>query len=432
MSRAKSSTRARRPTDIPMIGRMLARRNSWPKLVNWAVDYVADHPMSILGRLAARRLGRPNGAIDTPALGPATDRRARILIGPVNYSAQGRMWAQSLTAVDPTVEAVNLAVDVPGGFGFDADLIVPVPVYHNSRDWQLRQFSAATRFTHVLLEAEEPLFGRLFGRDFAADADALTEDGVSVAFIAHGTDVRLPSAHRTRTRWSPYGDPALYSQRLERLALRNIAAVNQSGRPVFVSTPDLLSDLPSASWCPVVVDPDRWSTPDMTPVLEPLRVVHVPSVALVKGTHLIEPVLQSLHNRGVIDYRAVTGVASERMPSVYAQADVVLDQFRLGSYGVAACEAMAAGKLVLGHVLETVRDRVKASTGLELPVHEATPDTLERELVELAENRERLAEARRNGIDFVRAVHDGRLSARVLLEDWIDVQHSPLPTTDRK
>lgn len=402
-----------------LVDRLLRVRNRFPRVVNRAIDYVADHPMGLLGQLAARRLGYP---LDIPEVSTVDSRLIRVFIAPVNYSNQGRMWARSLELADPRIAARNMAVDIPGGFSFPADLVVPVPVYHNSTGWQSAQLAAVERFSHVLIEAEEPLFGRLFGRDVVAESRVLIAAGVDVAFIAHGTDVRLPSRHAASTPWSPYLDPDMYLARLERRAQEHIDFLTGSGRPVFVSTPDLLADLPNASWCPVVIDPSKWAgPPPASQSPQPLRVVHAPSSPTIKGTQLIEPTLRRLMDQGTIEYVPVVGVASSRMPEIFREADVVLDQFRLGSYGVAACEAMAAGKTVIGHVLEDVRDYVSQATGLSLPVVEATPASLEGVLKKMAADRSLLGASGRAGITFVSAVHDGRRSAAVLKADWLDL-----------
>ncbi len=402
-----------------LVDRLLRSRNRFPPAVNRAIDYVADHPMGLLGRIAARRLGTPQ---EVPAVSSVDGRTLRVLIAPVNYSGQGRLWARSLETADPRIAARNMAVDVPGGFSFPADLIVPVPAYNNSTVWQKAQLAAAEQFSHVLIEAEEPLFGRLFGRDVREESRVLIAAGIDVAYIAHGTDVRLPSRHAASTPWSPYLDSDMYLARLERRAQEHIDLLTESGRPVFVSTPDLLADLPNASWCPVVIDPPKWSglLPD-TQASRPLRVVHAPTSPRIKGTPLIEPTLRRLAEKGTIDYVPVVGVASSRMPEIFRDADVVLDQFRLGAYGVAACEAMAAGRTVIGHVLDNVRAQVSRTTGLSLPIVEATPTSLEDVLETIAADRSLLVSRGLAGIDFVSAVHDGRRSAAVLKADWLDL-----------
>lgn len=401
-----------------VVDKVLSRRNRFPGFVNRVIDSIAENPTSMVGRLAARRWGAPSKDDATPVSTVREDARVRVLIAPVNYSGQAFLWARALESAQPDLAAATMAIEVTGGFAFPTDLEVSTPVYHNGKRWQRAQRDAATSFTHTLIEAEEPLFGRLFDRDVARESRYLIENGVNVAFMAHGTDIRLPSGHRERTIWSPYRDPDLYLDRLERLASLNQRILEDSGRPLFVSTPDLLADLPSARWCPVVVDPAAWATPEQRRD-GPLRVVHAPTSALMKGTHLIEAMLHSLHEKGVIDYRPVRGVPAAEMPTLLAHSDVVLDQFRLGSYGVAACEAMAAGRLVIGHVMTEVRDAVESATKITLPIVEATPDSLESVLEAVAQDPTMFASAQRAGPEFVTAVHDGRLSSQVLIDNWI-------------
>ena len=376
--------------------------------------------MSPIGRLAAKRLGRP-APIGSVGVTEFSHAPIRVLIAPVNYSAQGTAWAAALEASRSDISARNMAIEVPGGFSFDADLLVPVGTYHNDADWQRRQFEAVSDATHVLIEAEEPPFGRLFGRSVAAQARALEQRGVNVAYLGHGTDVRLPSRHIESNPLSYYADDVVYLPRAEQVAARNIAFLETTGRPLFVSTPDLLVDLPDAVWCPVAIDPERWAAPARTERADgaPLRVVHAPSVAAYKGTDMIMPTLEKLKAEGLIEFDLVQGVASQDVPARFAQADVMLDQFRAGSYGVAACEALGAGCVVVGQVAAQVRTAVSQATGLELPVIESTPTTLEATLRKLAAQPS-LAAVRERGITFVRTVHDGRRAAEVLMSHWID------------
>lgn len=397
----------------------MVNRNDLPHWTNRIVDHIADSPMSILGRIAAARLGRPVST-ESVAVTVFDDREKRLLIAPMNYSGQGRAWALALEASNTSISARNMAVDVPGGFAFDADLVVPVATYHNDSDWQRRQFAAAATATHVLIEAEEPPFGRLAGRSVEAQALALQDKGVDVAYMAHGTDVRLPSTHLKENPWSHYADHEIYAPRAETLAARNIAFLERSERCVFVSTPDLLLDLPDATWCPVAVDPARWATKRTSRAENtPLRVAHAPSVSVVKGTELIMATLESLADEGVISLNLITGVPSAQMPRAFAEADVVIDQMRIGSYGVAAVEAMAAGCVVVGHVSSSVRGLISRQTGADLPIVEATPDTIGDVLRALADEDD-LTTRREQGMRFVHHVHDGRRSARVLREQWID------------
>ncbi len=92
----------------------------------------------------------------------------------------------------------------------------------------------------------------------------------------------------------------------------------------------------------------------------------------------------------------------------------MLDQFVLGIYGVAACEAMASGRLVMSHVDEFTRSQVRERTGLELPILEATVESLEAELRKAAADPSAFDEFRTAGPAFVDTIHDGRRSAQAM------------------
>jgi glycosyltransferase involved in cell wall biosynthesis len=124
--------------------------------------------------------------------------------------------------------------------------------------------------------------------------------------------------------------------------------------------------------------------------------------------------MRALDHEGVIRYREVSGVPADAMPAVYADADIVLDQFLIGGYGVAACEAMASGSVVVGHVSPGARDHVRTESGLELPIVEATPRTLTSVVRELVADADRRRTAGDAGRAFVSAVHSGAFSSRVL------------------
>lgn len=396
----------------------LGSRNSWPEWLNNSIDHVASHPMGLLGTIAALRY-RPRGPL--PRVSEAKDNTVRLAIGPVNYSNQATLWATALSEYSSSISTSTFALEVPGGFDFPSDNIIPLDFYHKSRKWQLAQAEALTHFTHILVEAEEPLLGRLFGRSLVKEKEFFERAGVHLGYMAHGTDIRVPSVHAERTPWSPYRDSTLYLARLNELARANLDFLNTCAEPVFVSTPDLLLDLPQAHWVPVVIEPQVWNIPkDQISAKRPLKVVHVPSVQSLKGTQLIEPALHSLHDRGVIEYMPITGIPSQEMPGVIAQADIVLDQFRLGSYGVAACEAMAAGKAVIGHVLPEVRRIVQTQTGRHLPILEATPETLTEVLGDFAAHPDKLESLADEGKKFVNHVHSGHFSAARLVNNWIE------------
>src|SRR5690554_6006711 len=130
---------------------LLARRDRLPKPVNRLIDDVAKNPDGFAGRLAARLLGGAGKRVPPPTEVPST--AVRIYVGPTNYAGQGWHWARSLERTSADIGARNMAIELPGGFAFRADSLVPVGIHTASKKWQKAELEAVGQFTHVLFEA---------------------------------------------------------------------------------------------------------------------------------------------------------------------------------------------------------------------------------------------------------------------------------------
>jgi hypothetical protein len=268
---------------------------------------------------------------------PRLDAPVRLLVGPANFAGQGTRWARALEERVATTKATSFAF-FKGVLDYPVDYGVPARTYRRNRRWQLNFYNHVVRnYTHVLIEASRPIFGTLHGPDASGDLTYLLTKGLQLGLIAHGSDLRVPSRHVETEPWSPFPDLEDETvELLERNATRAVELFTSYPGPVYVSTPDLLDYVPNAVWCPVVVDVDTWRS--AAPVLEHEKpvVAHAPSKSAMKGSELIDPIMESLAQRGLITYRRVEGVDPADMPAVYRDADIVLDQFSVGSYGVAA------------------------------------------------------------------------------------------------
>lgn len=378
---------------------------------------VREHlPQPVVGALRSARRGwwrvstRFRGTpADEPARPPVADTPVRLLVGPANFAGQAWAWGraaeQHLDGVGATVMAVRR-----GTLDFEADYSVPLPVYR-SYPWSLAQRRWITSsFTHVLIDAMRPLMGPLYGDDCRREIDMLRSAGLRVGLIAHGSDIRVPAQHRALYPRSPFDPDHPTTRALQAQSERLSAVMLDFDGPTFVSTPDLLDFAPRAQWLPVVVDGARWVTDE--PVLERARpvVVHVPSNPFLKGSHLVDAQLQQMSDSGRIEYRRLEGVPPERMPALVREADVVLDQFVLGLYSVMAVEGMFAGRVVVAHVAQRVRDRVPG----ELPVVEAEPEDVVAVLEQILADREAFRLVADAGRQYAQRVHDGTRSAEVL------------------
>lgn len=372
-------------------------------------------PDSVSRRLVPRRFeALPN---PLPEVVPLEGAERRILIAPLNTAGQARRWAAALRAV-PGVTAVNLMIG-DSRFGFESDASVPTAVARVSRDWQRRNFKVrALSATDIVIESATALFGPIFGQSIVREVRALQAAGVRVAVLCHGSDVRSIAALNARNPYSPYADPALADRvrKLEKSAAERRRRIRRLDVPVMGSTHGVLLDLPEAIWVPVTVDVDAWAL-DETAFgrTGPLRVVHAPSDPALKGSDVVERVLARLADEGRIDYERLGLTSHAAMRDAYARCDVVVDSLRLGGYGVTACEAMAAGRAVVSYIDPLYRTAIRESYGVDLPIVQATPDTLTGVICGLAADRSRGRAIAEQGPGYARRLHDGRVSAARIL-----------------
>lgn len=338
----------------------------------------------------------------------------RLVIGPLNTAGQAQRWASAADALADTAArsvAVERRVAKPTGFDYPTD-------WSLTRTIQLRGMTTYRArilgATHVLAESAWAVLDDVFARWITDDLPALRAAGVNVAVLIHGSELRDLRRHAELEPHSPFrGEWDERWHRLQRTVERTRAVLQESGLPVFVSTPDMLDHAPGATLLPVVIDVQRFGTTD--PALQRDRpiVLHAPSNPRLKGTAIIEGVLTGLHTAGIVHYRRLEGVPNARMPGLIAEADVVVDQVVLGNVGVLATEAMAAGRLVVAHVAPRVRAQTPG-----LPVVEADPATLAAVIRDIAGQRSTYQEVAAAGPAWVGEHHDGRAAARVM-DHWL-------------
>jgi glycosyltransferase involved in cell wall biosynthesis len=155
---------------------------------------------------------------------------------------------------------------------------------------------------------------------------------------------------------------------------------------------------------------------DYQPLQAPLRsrplVVHAPSSRAKKGTDAIARVCASLP----VDLEIVEGVPNREARQRYAAADIVIDQLRVGWYGVFAIEAMALGKPVVCFLHDDALAQTEQAFGIRPPLISATAETLERKLRPLIESAELRRSVGRTSRRYVEQVHNVDHIAEQLIE----------------
>jgi hypothetical protein len=186
---------------------------------------------------------------------------------------------------------------------------------------------------------------------------------------------------------------------------------------------------PSGPWpeydvVPPAVVLDDWE-PVPTEPGEVLRVAHAPSKRAVKGTDAVLAAVEALRARGApLELDLIEGVPNLEARRRYAAADVVVDQLRIGWYGMFAIESMALAKPVVVHLDEQAAAETEEAFGLELPLVRADEQSLERVLAGLLEEPDALPRLGRRSREYVKRVHAHTAVARRMLEIYERVMPS--------
>jgi glycosyltransferase involved in cell wall biosynthesis len=173
---------------------------------------------------------------------------------------------------------------------------------------------------------------------------------------------------------------------------------------------------PSYEVVPPAIVLDEWEPAGKEPGTT-LRIVHAPSKRAVKGTEAVIVAVEGLRSRGApVELDLVEGVPHREARKRFADADVIVDQLRIGWYGMFAIESMALGKPVVCFLDEDAAAETDAAFGLELPIIRSSEQELPNVLERLVETRNRLPELGRRSREYAERIHGHVHVARRVLE----------------
>lgn len=236
--------------------------------------------------------------------------------------------------------------------------------------------------------------GRLFSVYVRAveflDLRLLKMAGKAVVVTYQGDDARQGDYLRRNYEISPADEAGegYYTTRSDRRKRDVIGVMAGLADLIFALNPDLLGVLPDrAQFLPYAsVDPVQWMPPDRAPGAVPV-VLHAPSHRGVKGTRFVTAAVDRLKAEGVpFEFVMVEGLSREEARRVYERADLLVDQLLCGWYGGLAVEAMALGVPVVAYVREADLQHIPEDMRAEIPVVNATPDTIYRVMRDLLTN----------------------------------------------
>lgn len=340
--------------------------------------------------------------------------QVRIIIGPANFAGQADQWVRAAERNYASVSGVSMARS-QNLLNFKCDYEIDPAIYRRA-DWSKRQEAwIRDNFTHVLVDGMRPILGPRVSNDCRNEIPMLSEMGLKVGLIAHGSEIRIPSLHAEIYPSSPFRNvPDQFKNQVAVLEGNSKVLnrfFNDFAGPKFVSTVDLLDFAPTATYLPTVITPSEWITESKISLSNKPTVLHLPSNGLLKGSHLIDPVLHQLSEKGIIRYLRPDHVTPGGVAELIWQADIVVEQVVLGLYSVMAIQAMAAGRLTIAHVPDHVRARIPIDG---IPLVDASIENLAEKILNAISNASEYESLAQQGPAFVSSLHDGNASAAAM------------------
>jgi glycosyltransferase involved in cell wall biosynthesis len=136
----------------------------------------------------------------------------------------------------------------------------------------------------------------------------------------------------------------------------------------------------------------------------------------IKSSHIYRPLVEKLRSQGyMIDLLEPTGVPNLDIRFFQVQADIFIDMLTYGWFGATAREGMMLGKPVVCYIrpewLESLRQEIPAYAA-ELPIVNATPETIEQVLTDLITNPDKRREIGKRSRAFAVKWHSDSAGAR--------------------
>lgn len=351
----------------------------------------------------ARKI-REKHFMDTSSCG----HKFRVFQGPGPNAGQPSALAKSLRSLGYASTAV--CVNHGNKFGYNPDYVWYASCLKSMAalsHWALDNFD-------ILHYHARPIFWHMRESSLEipslADMIAARSAGKLVVFSFRGGEARIHSefARLSPFAWTKDEDYADFLS--DEQKRQYITAISEIAHIVTVTDPELASYVPNAIILPRSIDCDELKFVGPQNSEKPV-VIHAPSRRNVKGTEYILDAVEKLKAEGLdFDFQLVEGLENTEARKLYASADIIIDQLRIGWYGVLAVEGMALGKTVISYI----RDDLTSFFDGPAPLLNANPRTIVnvlRRAIKDSELRSRTGLAARR---FCEAYHDQRQVAKLL------------------
>jgi len=254
-------------------------------------------------------------------------------------------------------------------------------------------------------------FGETFLPD-KSDLEILKQAGKKMVVHHHGSEVRLLSVAK---KLNPYVrvKPDWNEEKIH----KNLSLLSSYIDHAFVQDYELEGYIrdyyKEIHVIPHTIDPNKFQPNYPQEKLSPL-IVHAPTLRDLKGTEFILAAVSQLKQAGILlNFRLIEGTSYKETKQLLSQADIVIDQLRIGACGYVSTEAMALGKPVICYIRNDLVNKYPT----EIPILNANPDSITTVLKDLISKPEIWKELGHRGRTYVERYH----SIHKVADYYIDV-----------
>ena len=142
-------------------------------------------------------------------------------------------------------------------------------------------------------------------------------------------------------------------------------------------------------------------------------IVHAASNAELKGSRYIADAVDALKEQYDFEYISLSKVPHEEAKAAYAKASLIIDQLIIGWHGILSLEVMAMGKPVVCYLCEEFFEQAHVK---DIPIINADINNIKDRIEWALNNRGKLEELGKKGLEYVKTNHDSKKIAKRYLE----------------
>lgn len=327
-------------------------------------------------------------------------RDMKVLFAPIEIAGQMNVYSEGLN---------NLGVDSYTLNGqksylkYNCDFSVD---YNNINNYTLRKI--------VLLMAEFDVFHLFFGHTVLLndnELDILKELNKKIVMNYWGSDIRIKSIAEKNNKYVKLKFEDEYE------VVGNIKRISEKIDTCIVADKELyqyvypyFKNIKFVS-AAMILDEQNQNYESKSKS-EHIRIVHAPTSRKIKGSDYIIKAVESLKNKYNLEFILVENMTNDEAKKIYRSADIIIDQIRIGTYGVFALESMMMGKPTITYIADSYRDGYPD----ELPIISANIDNIKEVLEDRIINIEETRLIGKKGIEYINKYHDANKIAGELID----------------